>query len=137
MDVALKVLYSNVDYELIKKETSIQRQVCHKNILRLYGVSHFQKENQTQYVLVLELADYSLDIVTQTSTKMYLSFDLPPSQTEQRAEKADLDRDCAGHRVDAHVRVHSSRSQDKQHSDQERTPAHCRLRTLARAPEQE
>lgn len=81
MDVALKVLYSNVDYELIKKETSIQRQICHKNILPLYGVSHF-RQNQTQYVLVLELADYSLDIVTQTNSKKYLSLDLTPSQTE-------------------------------------------------------
>lgn len=60
-----------------------------------------------------------------------------PSQTEQQAENADPGGNRAGNRVDAHVRVHSSRSQDEQHSDQGRTSAYCRLRTLARAPEPE
>lgn len=90
MDVALKVLYSNIDYELIKKETSIQRKVCHKNILPLYGVSHFQKDKQTQYILVLELADYSLDIVTQTNTKRYLHSTSLPHRLSNEQKKQVL-----------------------------------------------
>ena len=69
MDVAHKVLYTNVNYELIKKETRKKRKIRHKNILPLYGVSRCEKGNQTEYILVLELADYSLDVVTQTYSK--------------------------------------------------------------------
>lgn len=64
-EVALKSFYPGINYELIQKEVNIQQKIRNKYILPLYGIASYKKDNHTEYTLVLELADYSLDVIVR------------------------------------------------------------------------
>lgn len=71
--VALKKMKENISPALIMKEVSIQRVMHHKSILPLYGISRCTENGKTQYVLVLELADYSLQSAPDLTKRRYMT----------------------------------------------------------------